>query len=95
MKCNISNCLCFLSDHFVKTVNIYKFMKMMTSQITQVTWLISKLFNSNNSHVSRNLRILIVVLVELEQKTKLTSYWPVYGLVDDVTTTLYHTHIIV
>ena len=32
-------------------------------------------------------------LVELEQKTKLTNYWPVYELVDDVTTTSYHSNI--
>ena len=68
---------------------------MMMSQVMQVTWLISQLINPNNSHVSRNLRILIVVLVELEQKMKFTNYWPVYGLVDDVTTTLFHSHIIV
>ena len=39
--------------------------------------------NPNNLHFSRNLSILIVVLVELEEKTKLTNYWPLYGLVDD------------
>ena len=70
-------------------------MKMMTSQVTQVTWLIDQLINPNNLHVSRNLSILIVVLAELEEKTKLTNYWPVYKLVDDVTTTSYHSHIIV
>ena len=71
------------------------FMKMMTSQATQVTWLIDQLINPNNLHVSRNLSILIVVLAELEEKTKLTNYWPVYELVDDVTTTSYHSPIIV
>ena len=70
-------------------------MKMMTSQVTQVTWLIDQLINPNNLHVSRNLSILIVVLTELEEKTKLTNYLPVYKLVDDVTTTSYHSHIIV
>ena len=44
-----------------------RFIKMMTSQITQVTWLIGRLINCNNLHVSRNLSILIVVLVEFEQ----------------------------
>ena len=63
-------------------------MKMMTSQVTQVTWLVDQLINSINSHVSRNLSIFIVVLV-------LTNYWPVYELVDDVTTTSYHSYIIV
>ena len=71
------------------------FMKMMTSQVIQVTWLIDQLIQSNNLHVSRNLSILIAVFVELEEKTKLTIYYPVYGLVDDVTTTSYHNHNIV
>ena len=71
------------------------FMKMMTSQVTQVTWLIDQLINPNNIHVSRNLSIFIVVLAELEEKTKLTNYWPVYELVDDATTMSYHSHIIV
>ena len=70
-------------------------MKMLTSQVMQVTWLIDQLINPNNLHVSRNLSILFVVLVQLEEKTKLTNYWPVYRLVDDVTTTLYHSHITV
>ena len=74
-------------------------MKMMTSQVTQVTWLIDQLINPINLHVSRNLFhcIFIVVLAELEEKTKLTNYWPVYELVDDVTsnTTSYHSYIIV
>ena len=70
-------------------------MKMMMSQVIKVMWLIDQLINPNNLHVSRNLSILIVVLVELEEKPKLTNYWPVYGLVNDVTTTLYHSHIIV
>ena len=70
-------------------------MKMMTSEVTQVTWLIGQLINSNNLHVSRNLSFLIVVLAELEEKTKLTNYWPVYEPVNDVTTTSYHNHIIV
>ena len=70
-------------------------MKMITSQIIQVTWLTDQLINPNNLHVSRNLSILIVVLAELEEKTKLTNYWPVYELVDDVTTTSYHNHIII
>ena len=71
-------------------------MKMMTSKVTQVTWLINQLINPNNLHVSRNLSIFIVVLAELGEKTKLTNYWPVYELVDDVTsnTTSYHSHII-
>ena len=68
---------------------------MMTSQVTQVTWLIGQLINTNNLHVNRNLSILIVVLAELEEKTKLTNYWQVYELVDDVTTTSYPNHIIV
>ena len=68
---------------------------MMTSQVIQVTWLIDKLINPNNFHVSRNLSILIAVLVELGEKTKLTNYCPVYGLVDDNTTTSYHNNIIV
>ena len=63
-------------------------MKMMTSQVTQVTWLVDQLINPINSHVSRNLSIFIVVLV-------LTNYWSVYELVDDVTTTSYHSYIIV
>ena len=63
-------------------------MKMMTSQVTQVTWLVDQLINPINSHVSRNLNIFIVVLV-------LTNYWSVYELVDDVTTTSYHSYIIV
>ena len=71
------------------------FMKMMTSQVMHVTWLIARLINHNNLHVIRNLSILLVAFVELEQKTKLTNYWPVYGLADDVTTTSYHSHIIV
>ena len=71
------------------------YMKMMTSQVIQVKWLIGQLINPKNLHVSRNLSILILVLVELEQKTKLTNYWPVYGLADDVTTTSNHNHIIV
>ena len=66
---------------------------MMTSQVTQVTWLIGQSINPSNLHVSRNLSILIVVLAELEEKTKLTIYWPVYELVDDITTTSYHSHI--
>ena len=74
-------------------------MKMMTSQATQVTWLIDQLINPNNLHVSRNLFhcIFIVVLAELEEKTKLTNYWPIYELVDDVTsnTTSYHSYITV
>ena len=49
-------------------------MKMMTSQVTQVTWLIDQLINPNNLHISRNLSILIVVLAELEEKTRLTNY---------------------
>ena len=69
-------------------------MKMMTSQVTQVTWLIGQLINPNNLHVSQNLIILILVLAKLEEKTKLTDYWPVYKLVDDVTTTSYYSHII-
>ena len=69
-------------------------MKMMTSQVIQVTWLLDQLINPN-LHVSRNLSILIVVLVELEEKPKFPNYWPVYGLVNDVTTTSYHSHIIV
>ena len=69
-------------------------MKMIMSRVMQVTWLIDQLTNANNLHVCRNLSILIVVSVELEEKTKLTNYWPVYGLVDDVTTTSY-IHIIV
>ena len=68
---------------------------VMTSQVTQVTWLIDQLINPNNLHVSRNLSILIVVLAKLEEKTKLTNYWLVYELVDDITTTSYHSHIIV
>ena len=68
---------------------------MMTSHVIQLTWLIDHLINSNNLHVRRKLIILIVVLVELQQKTKLTNYWPVYGLVNDVTTTSCHSHIIV
>ena len=68
---------------------------MMTSQVIQLTWLIDHLINPNNLHVSRKLIILIVVLVELEQKAKLINYWPVYGLVNDVTTTSCHSHIIV
>ena len=79
MKCNRSYYLYFSSDHFVKTVskndtctmlscNGSRFMKMMTSQVIQVTWLTGKLISPNNLHVSRNLSILIVVLVELEQK---------------------------
>ena len=48
-------------------------MKMMTSQVIQVTWLIDQLINPNNLHVIRKLSI-IVVLVELEKKTKLTNY---------------------
>ena len=68
------------------------FMKMMTSQVIQVTWLISQLINPSNLSFKS---IHIVVLVELEQKTKLTNYGPVYGLVDDVTNTSYHSHIIV
>ena len=90
---------------FVKTVNKIVqeqcchgngsiFMKMMTSQVTQVTWLIGQLINPNNLHVSQNLNILILVLAKLEEKTKLTDYWPVYELVDDVTTTSYYSHII-
>ena len=71
------------------------FMKTMTSEVTQVTWLIVQLSNPNNLHVSRNLSILIVILAKLEEKTKLTNYWPVYELVNDVTTTSYHNHIIV
>ena len=71
------------------------FMKMMTSQVIQVTWLIGQLINPKNLHVSRNLSILIVVLVELEQKTELTNYLPVYGLVDDVTNKSYCSHIVV
>ena len=55
----------------------------------------SIIINPNNLHVIRNLSILLVAFVELEQKTKLTNYWPVYGLADDVTTTSYHSHIIV
>ena len=66
------------------------FIKMMTSQVIQVTWLIYQSFNPSNLHVSRNVSILIVVLIKLEEKTKLTNDWPVYGLVDDVTTTSYH-----
>ena len=69
-------------------------MKMMTSQVTQVTWLIGQLINPKNLHVSQNLNILILVLAKLEEKTKLTNYWPVYELVDDVTTTSYYSHII-
>ena len=65
---------------------------MITSQVVQVTWLIGQLTNPNNLHVGRNFSTLIVVLVELEQKTKLTNYWPVYGLVDEVTTS--HTIVI-
>ena len=68
---------------------------MMTSQVIQLMWLIDYLINPNNLHVRRKLINLIVVLVELEQKTKLTNYWPVYGQVDDVTTTSYYSHIIV
>ena len=60
-------------------------MKMITSKVIQVTWLTDQLNNPNNLHVCQNLSILIVVLVELEEETKLTNYWPVYGLVDDVT----------
>ena len=41
---------------------------MMTSQVTQVTWLIGQLIDPNNLHVSWNLSILIVVLAELEEK---------------------------
>ena len=70
------------------------FMKMMTSQVIQIMWLIGQLINPTNLHVSRNLRIDIAVLVELEQKTKLTNYWPVYGLVDDATTASNHSHLI-
>ena len=66
---------------------------MMTSQVIQLTWLVDHLINSNNLHVSRKLIILIVVLVEMEQKAKLTRFWPVYGLVNDVTTTSCHSHI--
>ena len=43
-------------------------MKMMTSQIIQVTQLIDQLINPNNLHISRNLSILMVTLVELEEK---------------------------
>ena len=68
---------------------------MMTSQVIQFTWLFDHLINPNNLHVSRKLIILIVVLVELEQKAKFTRYWPVYGLVNDVTTTSCHSHITV
>ena len=104
MKCSRNNCLCFLSDHFCQnckqnytstmfSCNGSIFLKMMTSQVTQVTWLIGQSINPSNLHVSRNLSILIVVLAELEEKTKLTIYWPVYELVDDITTTSYHSHI--
>ena len=62
----------FLSDCFVKTVSknkhVYNIVmatvvytwKLTTSQVVQVTWLISQLINPNNLHVSRNLSILIV-----------------------------------
>ena len=69
-------------------------MKMMTSQVIQVRWLICQLINPNNLHVSQNLSILIVVLVKLEQNTKLLN-WPANGLVDDVTTMSYNNHIVV
>ena len=106
MICSRNNCLCFLSDHFCQNCkqiiqvqccysNGSIFLKMMTSKVTQVTWLIGQLIYTNNLYVSRNLSILIVVLAEVEEKTKLTNYWPVYELVDDVTTTSYHSHIIV
>ena len=36
-------------------------MKMMTSQVIQVTWLIDWLIIPNNLQVSRNLSILIVI----------------------------------
>ena len=104
MKCSRNNCLCFLSDHLCQHCkqnytlhcchsNGSIFMKIMTSQVTQFMWLIDQLINPNNLHVSRNLSILIVVLAEFEEKTKLTNYWPVYELIDDVTTTSYHSHI--
>ena len=71
------------------------FMKIMTSQVIQVTWLVGQVINPDSLHVSRNLSILIVASVELEQKTKLTNYWPVCGLFDDVTTASYCSHITV
>ena len=106
MKCSRSNCLCFYRTIFVKTVskiiqvqcchgNGSIFIKTVTSHFIKVTWLIDQLTNPNNLHVSRNLSIRIVDLVELEEKPKLTNYWPVVGLVNDVTTTSYHSHIIV
>ena len=52
---------------------------ILTSQVILLTWLVDHLINPNNLHVSRKLIILIVVLVEMEQKAKLTRYWPVYG----------------
>ena len=36
---------------------------MITSQVIQVTWLIGQLIKTDNLHVSRNLSILIVVML--------------------------------
>ena len=65
MKCSRNNCV-YVSypTIFVKTVSIVIqvqcchgngsiFMKMMTSQVIQVTWLIDQLINPNNLNVSR------------------------------------------
>ena len=68
------------------------FMKIMTSQVIQVTWLVGQVINPDSLHVSRNLSILIVASVELEQKTKLTNYWPVVDYL--MTSLLRHTIVI-